>query len=122
MHTSTRSPEATRTKAHLNDTLGQIAREAKPEDDFMLILIGHGSFDGVEYKFNLPGPDISGADLAIAVRPHSRQAPTDREHHQRQRRLDRRAAKTRAHRDRRDKDRHGEKRHGLCALLGGGAA
>ncbi len=30
----------------------------------MLVLIGHGSFDGVEYKFNLVGPDISGADLA----------------------------------------------------------
>ena len=41
-----------------------IAREAKPEDDFVLILIGHGSYDGVEYKFNLPGPDISGAELA----------------------------------------------------------
>ena len=42
------------TKAHLTDTLAQIAREAKPEDDFMLILIGHGSYDGEEYKFNLP--------------------------------------------------------------------
>ena len=30
----------------------------------MLILIGHGSFDGAEYKFNLVGPDISGEDLA----------------------------------------------------------
>ena len=30
----------------------------------MLTLIGHGSFDGVEYKFNLVGPDISAADLA----------------------------------------------------------
>jgi hypothetical protein len=53
------------TKAHLTDTLGQIAREAKPEDEFTLILIGHGSYDGEEYKFNLPGPDISAADLAI---------------------------------------------------------
>jgi hypothetical protein len=53
------------TKAKLTDTLGQIAREAKPDDEFTLILIGHGSYDGEQYKFNLPGPDISGEDLAI---------------------------------------------------------
>lgn len=52
------------TRAHLTETLGSIAREAKPEDDFVLILIGHGSFDDVEYKFNLVGPDISGTELA----------------------------------------------------------
>ncbi len=52
------------TRAHLTDTLGQVAHSAKPDDDFVLTLIGHGSFDGVEYKFNLVGPDISGEDLA----------------------------------------------------------
>ena len=53
------------TKARLTETLGQIAREAKPDDAFTLILIGHGSYDGEEYKFNLPGPDISGDELAV---------------------------------------------------------
>jgi DNA repair exonuclease SbcCD nuclease subunit len=52
------------TRAHLTDVLGKVASQAKPDDDFVLVLIGHGSFDGVEYKFNLVGPDISAADLA----------------------------------------------------------
>ena len=38
--------------------------EAKPEDDFVLILIGHGSFDGTDYKFNLVGPDMTAGELA----------------------------------------------------------
>jgi hypothetical protein len=53
------------TKAKLADTLGQIARDARPDDEFTLILIGHGSYDGEEYKFNLPGPDISGEEIAV---------------------------------------------------------
>lgn len=52
------------TRVHLSETLATIAHEAKPQDDFVLILIGHGSFDGVEYKFNLVGPDITAAELA----------------------------------------------------------
>ncbi len=52
------------TREHVRDILAAVAREAKPEDDFVLVLIGHGSFDGVEYKFNLVGPDVSGAELA----------------------------------------------------------
>jgi len=52
------------TRAHLTDILGQIARAAKPDDEFTLTLIGHGSYDGEVYKFNLPGPDISGEELA----------------------------------------------------------
>ncbi len=29
-----------------------------------LILIGHGSFDGVNYKFNLVGPDVTASEIA----------------------------------------------------------
>ena len=32
-------------------------------DQFILYLIGHGSYDGRDYKFNLVGPDISGSEL-----------------------------------------------------------
>jgi hypothetical protein len=52
------------TASQLKDTLSAVAREAKAEDDFVLILIGHGSFDGVEYKFNLVGPDLTGGEIA----------------------------------------------------------
>ena len=52
------------TRARLTETMTAVAREAKAEDDFVLTLIGHGSFDGVEYKFNLVGPDVSAAELA----------------------------------------------------------
>ncbi len=31
------------------------------------MLIGHGTYDGVEYKFNIPGPDITGAELAALL-------------------------------------------------------
>jgi hypothetical protein len=52
------------TRVRLTETMAAVARDAKPEDDFVLTLIGHGSFDGVEYKFNLVGPDVSALELA----------------------------------------------------------
>jgi hypothetical protein len=56
------SSEATR--ARITEVMGQVAAQAKPEDDFLLLLVGHGTFDGLEYKINLTGPDLSGAELA----------------------------------------------------------
>jgi len=34
------------------------------DDRLALYLIGHGSYDGEQYKFNIPGPDITDGDLA----------------------------------------------------------
>ena len=52
------------TAKQLAETLSDVARAAKADDDFALILIGHGSFDGVEYKFNLVGPDVTAREIA----------------------------------------------------------
>lgn len=52
------------TRARVNEVFGTVAHEAKAEDDLVVVLIGHGSFDGAQYKLNLPGPDISGSELA----------------------------------------------------------
>lgn len=54
-------------RAHVEEVLKQAAVDAKPDDVFALLLIGHGTFDGSDYKFNLPGPDITAAELAAAV-------------------------------------------------------
>jgi hypothetical protein len=55
-------PDAT--KAKLEKALNDIAAKASADDVFVLMLIGHGSFDNVEYKFNVPGADPTAAELA----------------------------------------------------------
>jgi hypothetical protein len=52
------------TAAQLRETLAAVARDSKTDDDFVLVLIGHGSYDGVEYKFNVVGPDVTAAEIA----------------------------------------------------------
>ena len=110
------------TRARMTEVLGTVAHQAKPQDDFVLILIGHGSFDGVEYKFNLVGPDISGGGVGHAVRPHPFPAPTDRQYDQLERRLDLGSRKARPRGDRGNEVRNREKCDGLRALLGRGFA
>jgi hypothetical protein len=52
------------TALQLKQTLNSVASVAKADDDLVLILIGHGSFDGAEYKFNLVGPDVTASEIA----------------------------------------------------------
>jgi len=55
------------TRDQVSNALAAIARNAKPQDALVVMLIGHGSFDGYDYKINLPGPDLSGAELAALL-------------------------------------------------------
>ena len=55
-------PDATR--ANVEAYLKELAKEAKPDDSVIVMMIGHGSFDEFDYKFNLPGPDLSATELA----------------------------------------------------------
>jgi hypothetical protein len=66
-------PDATR--ARLKQVLDEVARQSGPADAFVLMMIGHGTFDGFEYKMNLPGPDITDTELAALLDriPASRQ-------------------------------------------------
>jgi len=60
-----RGPSATR--ANVRAAFEKIAAQAKPDDALVVMLIGHGSYDGVEYKINLPGPDLSAAELSALL-------------------------------------------------------
>ncbi len=55
------------TREAFERTLTQLASQIKPEDELAVFLIGHGTFDGTDYKFNLPGPDISAKELAALL-------------------------------------------------------
>jgi hypothetical protein len=52
------------TRRAVEDTISRLAGEMQATDSFALFLIGHGTFDGTDYKFNLPGPDITARELA----------------------------------------------------------
>jgi hypothetical protein len=51
------------TKEGVEQAIDDIAKRAKEGDEVLILLIGHGSFDGKVGAFNLPGPDITSADF-----------------------------------------------------------
>ncbi len=52
------------TRDQIRTRFEALAKEVKPTDSLVVMLIGHGTYDGVDYKFNIPGPDITGVELA----------------------------------------------------------
>lgn len=58
---------ASATRVRLEAAIDEVVKGAKPDDVFVLTLIGHGSFDGDVYKFNIPGPDISAPEIAAKL-------------------------------------------------------
>ena len=58
---------STATRAQIMAVMKQLATTLKPEDRLALYLIGHGSYDGYAYKFNLSGTDLSGAELSTML-------------------------------------------------------
>lgn len=49
------------------DYLSTLSGSMTAGDQLHIYLIGHGSYDDEEYKFNLPGPDLTAADLLMAL-------------------------------------------------------
>jgi hypothetical protein len=57
------------TREALHRAIASVAEHATASDQVTITLIGHGSFDGDEYRFNVPGPDVTATDLAAWLQP-----------------------------------------------------
>ena len=53
------------TRDAVRRSFGELAERIREDDAVTIMLIGHGSFDGEEYRLNLPGPDLTGAELGV---------------------------------------------------------
>ena len=54
------------TKQAILDAIA-LQQQRGSEDAIKIFLLGHGSFDGNEYKFNIPGPDLTGSEILEAL-------------------------------------------------------
>lgn len=52
------------TKEAVEAAFAALSKTAGADDVVLVVLIGHGTFDGKVAKFNLPGPDMTPADFA----------------------------------------------------------
>jgi hypothetical protein len=57
------------TAAGVRRALDTFRARLGPADLLLVLLIGHGSFDGTEAKFNLVGPDLSAAEWGALLKP-----------------------------------------------------
>ncbi len=56
--------KARSTRANVEKAFADLAARAQPADEVVVVLIGHGSFDGKVGAFNLAGPDLTADDYA----------------------------------------------------------
>jgi hypothetical protein len=48
------------------------AQPVESPDELWIVLLGHGTYDAGEAKFNLRGPDLSATNLAVMLKPFKR--------------------------------------------------
>jgi len=52
------------TKEGVEKAFADLSARVRPSDAVVVLLIGHGSFNGTQAAFNLPGPDLTAQDWA----------------------------------------------------------
>jgi len=61
-------PNGRATKEQIEKAFETLSKSATADDVVFVTLIGHGSFDGSDAKFNLPGPDLSAKEFNAMLR------------------------------------------------------
>ncbi len=61
--------EGRSTAVEVKAALGRIVPQVKTLDVLFVLLLGHGSFDGTDAKFNLVGPDLTATEWAGLLKP-----------------------------------------------------
>jgi hypothetical protein len=56
-------------KGEVARALAGVSSRARAGDRVLLVLIGHGSHAGSDSRFNLPGPDLTAAELGVMLDP-----------------------------------------------------
>ena len=59
----------TSTAAGVRRAIDTLRAKMRADDVLLVLLIGHGSFDGTEAKFNLVGPDLSSVEWGALLKP-----------------------------------------------------
>jgi hypothetical protein len=65
--TETADPKTSATAANVRQSLAAVRRVMTRDDLLFIVLIGHGTYDGVDAKFNLVGADLESAQWAELV-------------------------------------------------------
>jgi hypothetical protein len=60
-------------KEDVEKAIADIAAKSASGDQVVIVLIGHGTFDGSSARFNLPGPDLTAEDWAALLKKLSAQ-------------------------------------------------
>lgn len=62
-------------RERMHSEMQAMARRSESTDTPVVVLVGHGSYDERDYRFNVPGADVTGDDLArwLAALPSQRQ-------------------------------------------------
>lgn len=63
----TDGPASAATATNVRRAFASVQSRMKPDDLLFVLLIGHGTFDGVDAKFNLVGPDLESVQWAALL-------------------------------------------------------